>query len=141
MGYESKLYFVKDYGFGSATSKFGINDSDTIATLDMSKMGKGYYQSVDKFLNLFDTETPFSLSVLDTNETGEYECMVDVIEDKYGTRLCYCKDKAKLLRAANKILKEIEPLGEKVYDRFYIMRDMIKAFVDKDDVYIVHYGY
>lgn len=131
MGYESRLYFVKDFGFGAASSELGVNHSETIAMLDMCKMGRGYYDSVDKFLKCFDMETPFSVRV----ESD------DVIEDCYGDRLCYCEDKAKLLRRANKILKEVEAIGGQVYDRFYIIRDMIKAFVDKDDVYIVHYGY
>ncbi len=135
MGYESKLYFVKDFGFKPANDKFGLNCSDIIAILDMSKMGYGYYDDVTKFVKMFDTETPFSLSVPTVDEDGN-ERYMEVIEDPYGKRLCYCKDKSALLRQADLIIQHSDP-----YDRFYYMRDMIKAFEDKDDIYIVHYGY
>lgn len=136
MGYESKLYFVRDYGFGKKDTD--ITYSDTIAVLDMSKMGYGRYPSVTKFVNMFNKETPFSIRVDKYDEDNDCERMVDAIEDCYGNRLCYCADKNKLLRQANKIIEET---ADDPYERFFVMRDMINAFKDMNDVYIVHYGY
>lgn len=135
MGYESKLYFVRPYAWET--------QAETVAVLDIAKMGSS--PEVVKFRKLFDTETPFSIRVLGVDENGEHECMVDVNADCYGDKLKY-GDKAKLLRQANKVIKEEEKHCEELggcvpYSRFYVMRDMIKAFKNMDDVYIVHYGY
>lgn len=128
MGYESKIYFCKEYSFPEP-----IHHSDIVAYIDMSKMG--YESYVHEFLQAFDTPTPFSIRVEDYNDELDCECMKDVIEDKYGARLCYAFNKDKLYELARKMQKQDG------YWRFEKLTEMIKIFKDNDDVYIVHYGY
>ena len=128
MGYESRIYFAKDYDFPK-----GIHHSAIVAMIDMCKMG--YDDAVIEFRNCFDTETPFSLWVEGYDDENDVECMVEEIEDKYGARLCYASDKMALLDAAIEMEKNSD------YWKFEKLRKMIQMFINDNDVYIVHYGY
>lgn len=127
MGYESRIYFCKEYNFPEP-----IHHSEVIATIDMCKMG--YSDTVQRFLKCFDTETTFSIYMEGSDENGN-EIMVDEIEDKYGARLKYASDVEELYKWAKRMAAEDD------YWRFKVLENMIRAFKDYPHVKIVHYGY
>ena len=129
MGYESKIYFCIEYDFPEGE----IHYSSIVAMIDMHKMG--YSKQVNDFLNCFDTETSFSISIEGYDDENEVECMVDEIKDKYGERLKYASNTERLYKCA----KEMEKSDD--YWRFEILRKMIKEFKKYPYVKIVHYGY
>lgn len=122
MGYESKIYFCKSYKYSMKEGSIG--QCEIVATIDMGKMGYGYYDDITSFVRAFDTETPFSIY----DEVNE-------IEDCYGNRLCY-GDKEILYQKMKEIAKNHSGCV-----RFKWLRDMLKTFKDDPDIYVVHYGY
>lgn len=129
MGYESKFFAVKEYQFPTE----GLHHSEIIATLDMCKMGDD--PEIAEFLDLFDTETTFSIYMGDCDpETGE-EVMMDVSEDKYGDRLCYLTEKKKAIALIKSVMDRED------YWRFNLLLEFLRMFAKYDSVYIVHYGY
>lgn len=130
MGYESKIYFVRDYGVGN---KNGLTDSTTVAMIDMGKMG--YKGEIEKFKKLFDVETPFNLYVVDYDELTGCENYMAVYEDKYGDRLKFAQIDD-LIKQIDKVIKEVPD-----YIRFKQLKGMLKAFKDDPEIYVVHYGY
>lgn len=130
MGYESKIYFVRDYDFGN---KNGLTDSETVAMIDMSKMG--YTDEARKFIGLFTLETPFNLYVVDYDEETENEKYMAVFEDKYGERLKYARID-ELIEQIDEVIK-----AEPKYKRAKQLKGMLKAFKDDPEIYVVHYGY
>lgn len=129
MGYESKIYFVRDYGFPEK----GLHHSEIVAMLDVSKMGYNIY--VQDFLNCFDTETEFSLYLNGYDKDKEIECLMYTSEDEYGSRLKYASDTERLYLCAKKMKTNDN------YWRFKPLVQMIKVFKDFPDVKIVHFGY
>lgn len=127
MGYESKIYFCREYNFPDP-----IHHCEIVAMIDMCKMG--YFDTVQKFLKCFDTETKFSLYIPGCDEDGN-EVMVDEIEDKYGARLKYASNVQLLHTLAIQMAEEDD------YWRFPILASMIEKFKCYPDVKIVHYGY
>ena len=127
MGYESKIYFCREYNFPNP-----IHHCEIIAMIDMCKMG--YSDTVQKFLKCFDTETEFSLYVPGCDEDGN-EVMADEIEDKRGARLKYASNETLLHTLA------IQMAEENDYWRFPILASMIEKFKCYPGVKIVHYGY
>lgn len=131
MGYESKFYAVRKYNFDSDVK--GYRATEIVATLDMCKMG--YSDKVAEFLGLFDTKADFTLRLEDyNNEKDRYE-MMDIIEDKYGSPLCYISDKEEGIKVVKEMIKQDD------YWRFPLLLKFLKMFRDCDNVYIVHYGY
>lgn len=117
MGYESKLIVVQKWSFDDASS-FG----DTIAELNLSKMGNSFFPIDETFEN--EIEKPIYLN-------GR-----EVIEDCYGKKLHYTSVE-KLL----KVLYKCE--AEEHYRRTELAINALKTFLSKDwnDVVVVHYGY
>ena len=131
MGYESKFYACRDYGFKWSDEKY--NASEIVASLDVSKMG--YSDTVTVFLNLFSIEAPFGIYLPDYDEETEMEKMMYVHEDKYGAPLCYLSDIDEAITLA------IQMYNEDRYWRFKLLIKFLEAFKDEEDIYIVHYGY
>lgn len=132
MGYESKFYAVRDYGFKSSNNT-PYTCSEIVASLDMSKMG--YSNTVTEFLDLFDTETPFTIYIGDCDEDGN-EVMMEVHEDRYGVPLNYMSDIKKGITQVKKMIKEDD------YWRFKLLLNFLKMFEEcPENIYIVHYGY
>ena len=130
MGYDSRIYFVRDYGFPEKS----IHHSEIVAEIEMWKMG--HSDAAMKFREAFTMETPFSIYVEGYDDENEVECLEDVIEDKYGDRLCYAPNSERLYELA----KELEKT-DKTYWRFKALRKMIGIFKGMEDIYIVHYGH
>lgn len=137
MGYESKIYFCRRYNHSYLNKKY--HPSEIIAQIDMCKMG--YSDAIIKFRNLFNKETDFTLFINDYNDETEREEWMDVIEDRYGDRLCY-GDITELRKQMSNVIKESEENGQP-YWRFYLLYDMLKSFEKNggEDIYVVHYGY
>lgn len=133
MGYESRIYFVKNLVGSKCLAHEGVGHSDMVASIDLCKLGCS--ATIDEFLDAFSEETPFAITIPDYDaETGK-EVLMDIIEDKYGDRICYAPDKEYLYELANRLCEEID------YDRLRIFRDMLKTAKDSEDIYIVHYGW
>jgi hypothetical protein len=127
MGYESRIYFCREYNFPEP-----IHHSEIIAMIDMCKMG--YSDTVMKFRNCFDVETTFAIYIPGCDEDGN-EIMIDETEDKYGDRIKYASDVDELYNLAMKMAEEND------YWRFNILKGMIENFKEYPDIKIVHYGY
>lgn len=136
MGYESKFYAVRDYGFGANYSKNRKNRCEIVASLDISKMG--YNETVSKFLDCFDTESPVELYLPDKKyEEKSNEYVADYVdEDCYGDKLKYASDKENLYNCAKEVLKT-----DKNWPGFKMLVDFIKMLKDYDDIMIIHFGY
>lgn len=129
MGYESKIYFVKELQIDENTSH-GL----VLATYDASKLG--YTKEAEAFRNCFDTETRFPIETNTWNEEiGEY-VVTSTYTDAYGSRICYASDIVKLYNAAID-LRELD----KDYRVFSELAILILIFSKRKDIKIVHYGY
>ena len=141
MGYESKIYFCKDYGFPEGK----LHHSQVVAMIDMDKLG--YYKSSARFNKLFDTETPFSIYIEGYNEEKEVEQLQDKVYDCYGDRICYCSDIDALIETVDSLIKEREEEWKKYSGKNYKdyrcrqLKAMLKAFKSDPEIYVVHYGY
>lgn len=141
MGYESKIYFVKAYEFGSDYNESGFNSSQIIAVIDMCKMG--HTKEVEKFKDLFNKETPFCIVTDDFKVSDDgHGVLTDTITDCYGKRLCY-GDMLELIEQLEKVIKEDEENNGFIYWRFNVLLDMLKSFNhnNAEKVFAVHYGY
>ena len=127
MGYESRIYFCREYNFPEP-----IHHSEIVAMIDMCKMG--YSDTVQRFKKCFDVETTFAIYIPGCDEEGN-EIMVDEIEDKYDERIKYASDTERLYELATKMAEEDD------YWRFNILKGMIEKFKEYPDIKIVHYGY
>lgn len=127
MGYESRIYFCREYD-----SPEPIHHSSILAMIDMSKIG--YSSTFDRFLRCFDTETEFSIYILGCDKDGN-EVMVDEIEDMYGARIKYASDTEKLYRIATQMAEENK------YRQFDLLKAMIEIAKESPDIKIVHYGH
>lgn len=136
MGYESKFYAVRDYGFGAESSKNGKNHCEIIATLDMGNMG--YNDAVSDFLRCFDTESPVELYLPDAEYNSELGINIEgyADEDSYGEKLCYASDKEELFEKA-KVVQKLD----RNYEQFKWLVSFIKMFKDNEDILLIHYGY
>ena len=117
MGYESKLIIVEKWSFKGASSL-----GETIAELNLSKMGKDFFP-IDETFEM-EVDKPIYLN-------GE-----EITEDKYGEKL-RCTSVEKLL----KVLYRCE--SECHYRRTELAINTLKTFQSKgwEDVVVVHYGY
>lgn len=129
MGYESKFFAVRDYGF---PEEGGLHHSQIIATLDMCKMG-----DTDGFLDLFSVETPFTLFLYDYNPDTKEEGYMYVHEDKYGDVLKYIPNED--IDEAIDYIKQASKRD--TYWRYKLLIDFLKTFKKYKNIYIVHYGY
>lgn len=132
MGYESKLYFVtrcegiRDYKYKEYWA------SITEAMFDLDKLG--HSAEAHDFLNLFDTETDFTISEMDVDSKGN-EIYTSRINDQYGNHICYGNITA-LRKAAEK------SAAKEAYWKIQALVNILKAFEPyQDRIYCVHWGY
>ena len=132
MSVNFKLYFVTKYNFPD-TDYPELSAAQIVAMFDMGTFGYDKWQM--DFIDCFFCDTPFPLyvSVCD-KESGNW-LMKNVLEDDMGGRFSYASSNKELYECAKAVYKN-EPC-----ERFGLLKEILKAFKDNEDIYIVLAGY
>jgi hypothetical protein len=132
MSVNSKLYFVRKYNFPDESIK-DVSASEIVALFDI---GAFVYDKWEwDFIGCFFCDTPFSLLVNKYDDELQVERLKSTVTDAYGSRLSYASSNQELYECAKEICKN-DPSR-----RMKSLHDVIKAFKDDDDIYIVLYLY
>lgn len=124
MGYETKLIVAIQY-----------------KKEEKPNLSKPYYYEVVAQLNLAGMPNEFFVKGIFTKEVEVpvYTGDVEITEDKYGKKLCYCDDIKKVLR----VLHACE--GKEHYRRTELAINTLKSFDSSDWAYdnivVINYGY
>ncbi len=132
MSVNYKLYFVRKYDFADDSFE-DVLASEIVAMFDIGVFG--YDKCQCDFIECFFCDTPFALLVNEYDDELKVERLKSKITDAYGARLSYASSNQELYKCAKEIYRS-DPSSQMKY-----MRDVIKAFKDDDDIYIVLYGY